>query len=225
MKVQWATERDFLIQVKENSKLADDLVTQAMKQLEQLRRHADTAASNLKHAEDALKASEDSLRLFVDLHPDDPMMSAFAENLPSPITKPLSILEDIRRAKLANVEKRRCSMGGASLGSSGQSHGRDNFEPGRVGLLQQIRGEAPSQIPPSGPPLLRSDPPAGSSSNIDHFNGDVFARNIAEAAARMHQLNNPPPPPPPVAERRASFSTPREAMLALLRGARAGGTN
>lgn len=226
MKVQWVTEREFLIQVKENSKQATDLVTQAEKQLEQWKRHAEVAASNMQHAESALKATEDSLRLFVDLHPDDPTMAAFAENLPPLITKPLSILEDIRRAKLANLEKRqgRDSLGAASQSTSGR---RDNFQSNnnaRAGLLQEIRGEAPQMLSLELPIQQHPHPLAGSSSsNDDHLNGDTFARNIAEAAARMHQLNNPPPPPSPVPERRATFSSPREAMLALLRGGRAGG--
>jgi hypothetical protein len=222
MKIQWATERDFLIQLRENSKQATDLVTQTAKQLEQLRRHADNAATGLQHAESALKATEDSLRLFIDLHPDDPMMTAFAESLPQVKTKPLSILEDIRRAKLANAEKRQQSE---SLGASSQSRRRDHSQTdsGRAGLLRDIRGEAPQTPSTQLHVPQNTHPIAGSSSDNDPVN--EFARNIAEAAARMHQLNNPPPPPAVVPERRATFSSPREAMLAILRGSRAGGPN
>jgi hypothetical protein len=78
MKVQWTSEQAFVAQLKLNAEQAEQLLTQTTNQVHILQNHMHTAVSQLQQAEGALKATEDSLRLFIDLHPDDPSMIAMA---------------------------------------------------------------------------------------------------------------------------------------------------
>lgn len=78
MKIQYNSEKAFVAQLTINSEQATQLVTQAEQQLAKLRSHADIARKQLQQAEGAWKATEDSLRLFIDLRPEDPMMLALA---------------------------------------------------------------------------------------------------------------------------------------------------
>lgn len=219
MKMQYTSEKAFVAQLTINSEQAGQLVKQAEQQLAKLRSHADIAKKQLQQAEEARKATEDSLRLFIDLRPEDPLMVALAEQLPKPPSKtPNSILESIRQAKAKN----RSQLGGSgsssssssSSGSSGQGDFLNEILQGGV-RLQRSRSVAPP-APPGGPPPPPPRPFAAAtaasaiSSVPQHDNS--FARSIAAAAARMHELNNPP------AQNEDASPSPRQLMLSLIRG-------
>ena len=123
-------------QLRENSEQANHLVMQAMNQLNLLRNHADMAASRFQQAEGDMKASEDTLRLFIDLHPDDPRIKEvsgksivinnhtlielmflivylyvhFPELLPQPMVNKaaFSLLEEIRYDIYCNNQHKSC---------------------------------------------------------------------------------------------------------------------
>ena len=80
LKVQYASEQAFVIQLTRHSEEANQLVTQAIKHLDNLRSHAAIAEKQLQQARKAKKVTEDSARLLIELRPEDPMMVALAGN-------------------------------------------------------------------------------------------------------------------------------------------------
>jgi hypothetical protein len=81
MKAQWISEQAFVTQLQVTWVQAEELVEQAKEHLARLRSHADIVTNQLHQAKTSLNATEDSLRLFVDLHPQDPGMIALAGRL------------------------------------------------------------------------------------------------------------------------------------------------
>ena len=74
MTAQWKAEKAFVAQLRLNSEEAQRLVVQTQRCLAGLSTHADAITTQMNNAESALKATEDSLRLFIDLHKKDPIL-------------------------------------------------------------------------------------------------------------------------------------------------------
>lgn len=191
MKVQYTSEKAFIANLKMNSEQANLLVTQTMQHLAQLRRHADTVATQLQQAEKSLTATEDSLRLFVDLHPEDPMMIALAEQLPKPTANRNTILESIRQRKEINHAT------GSGSGITVPPTARNFMQ--ELSQLHQLHRHS-SSVPPATMQSTSTPPPPPPRTPLTYFAeqyrirsrpNTTFAESIATAAARMQQLNSP----------------------------------
>lgn len=146
-KSQWAQEQDIVNQLHLRADESRGLVRQAEVQLENLRKYAESVNNDFIRAKERLKVAEDTLRLFVDLHPNEPEMVSLAEKLGE--GKKMTLLESIR---LAKEERPR--------------HGSKNAS-GRTSFLDEIRTFHSSSThagPPPPPP--RHHIATSSSSNV-----------------------------------------------------------
>lgn len=201
MKSQWAQEQDIVNQLRLNADESLGLVRQAEVQLENLRKHAETANNDFMRARETLKVTEDTLRLFVDLHPEDSAMVSLAEKLGN--GKKMTVLESIRLAKEDRLRRN------GSKTSSRTSYLSE--------LSNSFRNASTHSGPPPAPPRRQQMTPT--SSSTDSRGGHTsFARSIATTAAALLGNDRLPSPSRSSHHNQHIVHSPREQMLIAIRG-------